>query len=163
MESRKEKAIELFKKGYNCSQSVVLAYADVLGLDWDVAAKMSASFGGGLGRLRHVCGTVSGMAMVAGMITASSDPEDKEQKKENYEMIQKLTKEFEKQNGSIICRELLGLDGGRTTVSEEYRTGAVPEPRSSEYYKKRPCPELVGQACEILDHMLFDLEEEGNS
>ena len=81
MESRREKAIELFKKGYNCSQSVVLAYVDVLGLDWDQAAKMSASFGGGLGRLRHVCGTVSGMAMVAGMITASSDPEDKEQKK----------------------------------------------------------------------------------
>ena len=98
----------------------------------------------------------SGMAMVAGMITASSDPEDKEQKKENYEMIQKLAKEFEKQNGSIICRKLLGLDGEKTTVSEEYRTGAVPEPRSFEYYKKRPCPELVGQACEILDHMLFD-------
>ncbi len=163
MESRKEKAIELFKKGYNCSQSVVLAYADMLGLDWDLAAKMSASFGGGLGRLRHVCGTVSGMAMVAGMITASSDPKDKEQKKENYEMIQKLTKEFERQNGSIICRELLGLDGGQTTVAEGYRTGAVPEPRSSEYYKKRPCPELVGQACEILDQMLFGAAEEGNS
>lgn len=162
MESRKEKAMELFKKGYNCSQSVVLAYSDVLGLDWDTAAKMSASFGGGFGRLRHVCGTVSGMAMVAGMITASSDPKDTEQKKENYEMMQKLAKEFEKQNGSIICRELLGLDGGQTTVSEKYRTGAAPEPRSSEYYKKRPCPELVGQACEILEHMLFGPAETEN-
>ena len=156
MESRKEKAIELFKKGYNCSQSVVLAYADELGLDWDMAAKMSASFGGGLGRLRHVCGTVSGMAMVAGMITASSDPKDKEQKKENYEMIQKLTKEFEKQNGSIICRELLGLDKKKSSVSEEYRTGSTPEPRTEEYYKKRPCLNLIGDACDVLAEIFPD-------
>ncbi len=156
MESRKEKAMELFSQGYNCSQSVVLAYADVLGLDWEQAAKLSASFGGGLGRLRHVCGSVSGMAMVAGMLTATADPKDKEQKKENYETVQQLANEFEKRNGSIICRELLGLDDEKkNTVGSEYQTGATPEPRTKEYYQKRPCKELVGEACEILENTLL--------
>ena len=156
MESRKEKAMELFAQGYNCSQSVVLAYADVLGLDWEQAAKLSASFGGGLGRLRHVCGSVSGMAMVAGMLTATSDPTDKEQKKENYEVVQQLAKEFEKRNGSIICRELLGLDDDqKNAVGADYQTGATPEPRTKEYYKKRPCKELVGEACDILENTLL--------
>lgn len=156
METRKEKAMELFTKGYNCSQSVVLAYADVLGLDWEQAAKLSASFGGGLGRLRHVCGSVSGMSMVAGMLTATADPEDKEKKKENYETVQKLAAEFERRNGSIICRELLGLEQGKdSVVSDGYQKGAVPEPRTKEYYKKRPCRELVGEACEILENTLL--------
>nr|MBP3598645.1 C_GCAxxG_C_C family protein [Eubacterium sp.] len=156
MESRKEKAMELFAQGYNCSQSVVLAYADILGLDWEQAAKLSASFGGGLGRLRHVCGSVSGMSMVAGMLTATADPTDKEQKKENYEVVQQLAKEFEKRNGSIICRELLGLDDDqKNSVGADYRTGATPEPRTKEYYKKRPCKELVGEACEILENTLL--------
>lgn len=157
METRKEKAMELFTKGYNCSQSVVLAYADVLGLDWEQAAKLSASFGGGLGRLRHVCGSVSGMSMVAGMLTATADPEDKEKKKENYEMVQKLAAEFERRNGSIICRELLGLEKGNdSVVSDGYQKGAAPEPRTKEYYKKRPCRELVGEACEILENTLLN-------
>lgn len=156
METRKEKAMELFTKGYNCSQSVVLAYADVLGLDWEQAAKLSASFGGGLGRLRHVCGSVSGMSMVAGMLTATADPEDKEKKKENYETVQKLAAEFERRNGSIICRELLGLEQGKdSVVSDGYQKGAVAEPRTKEYYKKRPCRELVGEACEILENTLL--------
>lgn len=154
MESRKEKAMELFTQGYNCSQSVVLAYADVLGLDWEQAAKMSASFGGGLGRLRHVCGTVSGMSMVAGMLTGASNPKDTEQKRENYEVVQKLAKEFEARNGSIICRELLGLDTAKPPVGEKYRDGAAPEPRTAEYYKKRPCVKLVGEACDILESIL---------
>lgn len=159
MESRKEKAMELFKQGYNCSQSVVLAYADVLGLDWDQAAKYSASFGGGLGRLRHVCGTVSGMSIVAGILTGSSDPKDVNKKKENYEVVQKLAEEFEKRNGSIICRELLGLDRGKPSVGAGYLSGAAPEPRTEEYYRKRPCVSLVGEACEILENTLHELLE----
>ncbi len=156
MESRKEKAMELFSQGYNCSQSVVLAYADMLGLDWEQAAKLSASFGGGLGRLRHVCGSVSGMCMVAGMLTATADPTDKETKKENYETVQRLAAEFEKENGSIICRELLGLDKPKSeVVATEYQSGATPEPRTTEYYKKRPCKKLIGQACEILENSLL--------
>lgn len=163
MESRKEKAVELFSQGYNCSQSVVLAYADVLGLDWEQAAKLSASFGGGLGRMRHVCGSVSGMSMVAGMLTATSDPKNTQQKKENYEIVQRLAKEFEKRNGSIICRELLGLDGAETSVGEGYRSGAAPEPRTKEYYQKRPCKELVGEACEILESALLSPNHGENS
>ncbi|MCM1246042.1 MAG: C-GCAxxG-C-C family protein [Roseburia sp.] len=155
MASRKEKGMELFMQGYNCSQAVVLAFADVLGTEWEQAARMSASFGGGLARLRHVCGTVSGMSMVAGMMTASSDPKNLQKKKENYETVQKLAKEFEKRNGSIICRELLGIGTDKTTVGKEYETGAEPEPRTKEYYDKRPCKELVGEACEILEELLF--------
>lgn len=155
MTSRKEKGMELFMQGYNCSQAVVLAFADVIGVDQDQAARLSASFGGGLARLRHVCGTVSGMSMVAGMLTASSDPKDTQKKKENYEMVQRLAGEFEKRNGSIICRELLGLGTERTSVGKEYREGAAPEPRTKEYYDKRPCKELVGEACEILEDFLF--------
>ncbi len=159
MESRKEKAMELFKQGYNCSQSVVLAYADLLGLDWDQAAKYASSFGGGLARLRHVCGTVSGMSMVAGILTGSSDPKDVNQKKQNYEVVQKLAEEFEKRNGSIICRELLKLDQKSTPVGEGYQSGAEPEPRTEQYYKKRPCVNLVGEACEILENTLHELLE----
>lgn len=155
MISRKEKGMELFMQGYNCSQAVVLAFADVIGVDQDQAARLSASFGGGLARLRHVCGTVSGMSMVAGMLTASSDPKDTQKKKENYEMVQRLAGEFEKRNGSIICRELLGLGTEHTSVGKEYREGAAPEPRTKEYYDKRPCKELVGEACEILEDFLF--------
>ncbi len=155
MESRKERAMELFLQGYNCCQSVVLAYADVLGLDWEQAAKLSASFGGGLARMRYVCGSVSGMSMVAGMLTATADPKNLEQKKENYEIVQKLVKEFVERNGSIMCRELLGLDKEQNPVAEAYRTGATPEPRTKEYYRKRPCKELIGQACEILEKTLL--------
>lgn len=147
--------MKLFEQGYNCSQSVVLAYADMLGLDWDQAAKMSASFGGGLGRMRYVCGSVSGMSMVAGMLTAASDPKNIEQKRENYDVVQKLAKEFEERNGSIICRELVGLDTEHTSVGEGYRSGSRPEPRTKEYYIKRPCRELVGEACEILEKILL--------
>lgn len=155
MSSRKEKGMELFMQGYNCSQAVVLAFADVLGMDWDEAARFSASFGGGLARLRHVCGTVSGMSMVAGMMTASSDPKNIQKKKENYEMVQRLAREFEERNGSIICRELLGLGTEHASVGREYQTGSVPEPRTKEYYDKRPCKELVGEACEIVEELLF--------
>ncbi len=159
MKSRKEKAMEFFMQGYNCSQAVVLAYADVLGLDWDAAAKMSASFGGGMARLRQVCGTMSGMAMVAGCLTGTSDPKNAQQKKENYEVVQKLAAEFERRNGSIICRELLGLDTKHSTVGAGYQTGAAPEPRTEEYYKKRPCKNLVGEACEILESFFPNLLE----
>lgn len=151
MKTRKEKGMELFVQGYNCSQSVVLAYADVLGLEPEQLAKLSASFGGGLARLRHVCGTVSGMAMVAGWLTGMTEPGDQKQKKENYDTVQKLAAEFEKRNGSIICRELLGLDTKHSSVGAEYQTGVTPEPRTEEYYKKRPCKALVGEACEILE------------
>lgn len=152
MESRREQAIAHFKEGYNCTQAVVLAHLDLLGIDKEQAMKLCQSFGGGMGRLRQVCGTVSGMFFVAGALTGSGEPRDMESKKTNYEAVQKLAAEFEKKNGSIICATLLGLDrkDGRNTVDKKYQTGAAPEPRTEEYYKKRPCLELIGDACDIL-------------
>lgn len=143
MNSAKERAIELFKQGYNCSQSVFGAFYKECGIDFETAIKLSSSFGGGMGRLREVCGAVSGMFMVVGMIYGYTDPKDKASKTEHYKRIQELAESFKEKNGSIVCRELLGLE----VKSETY----VPEDRTTEYYKKRPCAELVGDAAEIID------------
>lgn len=148
MESRKEKAVQLFKEGYNCSQSVFAAYSDIYGIDEETALKISSSFGGGMGRMREVCGAVSGMFMVAGLETGTVEGKDREGKAHNYEVVQQLAEEYKKQNGSIICRELLGLD------KKEF-TDTNPEERTKEYYKKRPCIELVEQAAEIIERVLL--------
>lgn len=142
MNSFKDRAMELFKEGYNCSQSVFAAFCEECGMDFETALKISSSFGGGMGRLREVCGAVSGMFMVAGMKYGYIDPKDRLSKAEHYKRIQQLAGEFKEKNGSIICRELLGL----STQSESY----IPEARTDEYYKKRPCAELVGDAAEIM-------------
>jgi len=141
-----ELAKELFKKGYNCSQSVFAAFCDETGLDLETALKIASSFGGGMGRLREVCGAVTGMFMVAGMIYGYSDPLDKAAKIEHYKLIQSMGKKFKYENGSIICRELLGLSVKSDTP--------IPEDRTEEYYKKRPCAELVEQAAIILDEYI---------
>ncbi len=143
---RKEKAMALFEEGYNCAQSVFLAFEDMHGIDKKKAAALSSSFGGGMGRLREVCGAVSGMFMTAGVLYGYDDPKAKEEKAEHYARIQELAAAFEKENGSIVCRELLGL-----SVKKEAPT---PEARTAEYYKKRPCKELVGQAAEILEQYI---------
>lgn len=152
MESRREQAMANFKQGYNCAQSVVLAHTDLLGISEEQALMLAQSFGGGMGRLRQVCGTVSAMFFIAGALTGSSNPKDMESKKINYALVQELAAEFEKKNGSIICATLLGLGqkGEKSSVSEAYQKGSVPEPRTNEYYKKRPCIELVGDACDII-------------
>lgn len=138
----REAAIEYFKQGYNCAQAVVVAFGDVTGLSERESARLASSFGGGLGRLREVCGTVSGMAIVAGILYGFDDPRDPQAKQEHYALVQKLAGRFREQNGSIVCRELLG---DRSAV----RT--APDPRTAEYYKKRPCVELVGMVADILD------------
>ena len=127
----KEKAEALFKQGYNCSQAVLLTFSDQLGLDKETALKLSSSFGGGMGRLREVCGAVSSMFMVAGLKNGYTDPCDQTAKKEHYALIQRLAEEFKKENGSIVCRELLGLANGPDSPNAS--------PRTEEYYKKRPC------------------------
>lgn len=137
----KQKAEMLFKQGYNCSQAVLLAFCDELNLDKETAARLASSFGGGIGRMREVCGAVSGMCMVAGLCKGYSDPKDMEGKKRHYSLIQKMANEFKEKNSSIICRELLGLSAGADSPS--------PLPRTAQYYKKRPCAELVGIAAEI--------------
>lgn len=152
MKSRREEAMTYFKQGYNCAQSVVLAHADLLDIPKDQALMLTQSFGGGMGRLRQVCGAVSAMFFLAGALTGSSDPRDMQSKQGNYALVQELAAEFEKKNGSIICATLLGLNKpeGTDTVGEAYKTGSTPEPRTEGYYKKRPCVELVGDACDII-------------
>lgn len=138
-----KKAMELFSEGYNCSQSVFLAFEDMYDMDRKTALMLSSSFGGGMGRLREVCGAVTGMFMVAGVLYGYDSPTDNENKKLHYERIQYLAHEFEVVNGSIVCRELLGLD-----VKKEEPT---PSARTKEYYKKRPCSQLVGIGAAIME------------
>lgn len=144
--TRKEKAMQSFLDGYNCSQCMMLAFEDLLTIDIDTALKIASPFGGGMGRLREVCGSVSGMFMVLGFLKGYSTPGDYEGKKELYEHIQELARRYEEANGSIICRDLLGLSVQR----EE----ATPEQRTPDYYKKRPCAEKIGSATEILEYYL---------
>ncbi|HHW46707.1 MAG TPA: C_GCAxxG_C_C family protein [Clostridiales bacterium] len=139
-------AKELFLKGYNCAQSVFAAFCDETGLDFETALKLASSFGGGMGRLREVCGAVTGMFVVAGLKYGYTDPANKKAKTEHYRLIQYLAKQFEKENGSIICRELLGISNKRDNP--------VPEDRSENYYIKRPCAELVERAARILDEYI---------
>lgn len=146
LKKHSEHAVELFKQGYNCSQAVFGAFCDEMNIDFETAVKMASSFGGGMGRLREVCGAASGMFMVAGMKYGYIDPNDNNAKAEHYALIQELANKFKEQNGSIVCRELLGLGKGPDNP--------VPEARTESYYKKRPCPELVGMAAEIMDKML---------
>lgn len=141
-----EKAVELFAQGYNCAQALFAAFCDVTGMDEETALKISSSFGAGMGRMREVCGAVSGMFMAAGLIWASTDS-SAEAKKNHYELIQKMAEKFkEKNNGTIICRELLA--GIKTD------TKPVPDERNEQYYKVRPCVKFVVDASDILDEML---------
>lgn len=142
---RKEIAMQNFKEGYNCAQAVLLAYADLIDIDKESLAKIASSFGGGMGRLREVCGAVSGMFMVEGLLHGYSDPSAKDEKMAHYANLQALAAKFKEQNGSIVCRELLG--GVQSTNPK-------PDERTPEYYKKRPCVELVGMAAEILEEYL---------
>jgi C_GCAxxG_C_C family probable redox protein len=145
MTNHAEAAEKLFKEGYNCSQAVLGAYCDELGVEFETAVKLASSFGGGMGRLREVCGAVSAMFMVAGLKYGYTDPMDKTVKKQHYELIQQLAKRFEEENGSIVCRQLLGLDIKYDNPS--------PDARTSEYYQKRPCVELVKCAAEIIEDL----------
>ncbi len=146
MSARSERAKELFLEGYNCSQAVVGAFADLLPVEFDLLMKMASSMGGGMGRLREVCGAVSGMFLVAGFLKGYSDPKAKEEKTEHYRLIQALAEAFKNKNGSIICREL--LEETKTPVTH------IPEARTAAYYQKRPCKELVADAVEILEKYL---------
>ena len=150
--TRKEKAMQYFLDGYNCSQCMMLAFEDYLTIDIDTALKIAAPFGGGMGKLREVCGSVSGMFMVMGFIKGYNEPGDYEGKKELYEHIQELARRYEAANGSIICRDLLGL-----SVQKE---DAAPEKRTLEYYQKRPCAAKVGSAAEILEAYLNELSQQ---
>lgn len=144
--SRPDNAKELFEGGCNCCQAVFCAFLNETNMNKDDAMRLSAGFGGGFGRLREVCGAVSGMTMVLSNKFASTDPNNKEKKAALYALIQQAAGDFKAENGSIICRELLGL--------LEQSSVPVPEERTKEYYKKRPCSELVKCAAEIAEKYL---------
>jgi len=146
VEEREQRAGELFKAGYNCCQAVAMTYADVLGMPEDEVARLTSGFGGGMGRMREVCGTVSAMTMVAGAMIPANDVTDKAAKTANYALVQDMAAEFKQMNGSIICRELLGLSKPEGTP--------VPSDRTQEYYKKRPCGELCSLAAGIIARKL---------
>ena len=142
IEQRVEKAKALFKKGYNCSQAVFAACADIYGIDDQVLAlRLSASFGGGIGRMRMTCGAACGMFLLAGLETGSVKEGDDEGKKRNYAFVQSLAEKFKAENGSLNCSELLGI----ASKPQE----PTPEARTEEYYKKRPCVEMVASAVRI--------------
>ncbi|MCI6888077.1 MAG: C-GCAxxG-C-C family protein [Lachnospiraceae bacterium] len=143
-----EKARAYFLEGYNCSQSVLLAFHEELHLSPELAARMASSFGGGMGRLREVCGAVSGMFLALGLLDGYSDPQDQDGKKAQYALIQELAEAFREQNHSILCRELLGLDHHSDTPT--------PSARTAEYYQQRPCADLVADAAEILGEWLIN-------
>ena len=141
-EERIEKAVALFKEGYNCSQSVVAAFADQYGFTREQALRMSASFGGGIGRMRETCGAACGLFMLAGLETGAIEGADRDGKARNYAVVQELAEEFKRRNGALKCADLLGLSKKEPVVS-------TPEARTSQYYAKRPCVKMVEEAARI--------------
>jgi C_GCAxxG_C_C family probable redox protein len=141
--ARGQRAKELFLEGYNCAQAVVLAYEDFFEESPETLAQLISAFGGGMGRLREVCGSVSGMFFVLSKVYGYADPKDGDGKMDLYARVQELAARFRERNGSIICRELLGLS--------EKISVPVPEERTPEYYKKRPCPDIIGDAADVLE------------
>lgn len=139
---RIEKAVALFKEGFNCSQSVVAAFADMYGFTHEQALRMSASFGGGIGRMRETCGAACGLFLLAGLETGATEGSDREGKAANYALVQELAEEFKKRNGALRCADLLGLSKTEPVVS-------TPEARTSQYYAKRPCSKMVEEAARI--------------
>ena len=142
----REKAAELFLRGYNCAQAMMVAYCDVTGLTPEFAARMASSFGGGMGRMREVCGAVSGMLMVAGLLYGYEIPGDEVSKKSHYHLVQHLAGKFREQAGSIVCREIL----------KNPPSDPNPTPRTAEFYAQRPCTRMLVMAAEVLDEYMAE-------
>ena len=138
---RKQYAAELFLKDYNCAQAIAVAFCDLTGMTPEYAAKMASSFGGGMGRMREVCGAVSGMLLVAGLLYGYDTPGDDTQKMAHYTLVQELAGKFREENGSIVCREIL----------KNPPSDPAPTPRTAEYYAQRPCARMVYCAAKILE------------
>ena len=139
-------AKEIFKEGYNCAQAVLMAYCDKFGIERSYAARIACGLGGGIARSRETCGAVIGGIMVLGLAFATDKPDSK---KKLYEISRAFMEDFKNENGSVICRELLGLNKGGNN-------GTEPEARTKAYYKSRPCEELVGYAADLLERYLKD-------
>ena len=139
-----DKAVELFKQGHNCAQAVAVAFCDVTGLDEKTTARMISSFGGGMGRMREVCGAVSGMLFVLGYLYGYDTPGDDTVKMAHYANVQNLAGQFREQVGSIVCRDIL----------KNPPSDPCPTPRNEEFYAKRPCARMVYHAARIMDEFL---------
>lgn len=143
-----DKAVNNFKTGYNCAQSVFLAFAEDFGFDKETALKLSSSFGGGMGRLREVCGAVSSMFAIAGLKDGYTEPDNDEIKAEHYTRIQALAEKFKSKHETIICRELLGLPDGADDPT--------PSKRTEQYYQERPCEHFIRTAAEIIEQEILN-------
>jgi|SRR5574344_996106 C_GCAxxG_C_C family probable redox protein len=155
-EERRSRAMGLFRQGYNCCQAVVLSFKDILETNnlasEEVLKVIGSGFGGGMARMREVCGSFSGAVMMAGFISPASDPEVKSDRTANYALVQNMAEEFRQLNGgSIVCRELLGL-------SPLQKEGPVPSDRTPEFYKKRPCEQIIGNSAFIVAERLLQFK-----
>ena len=146
IEERVEQAVQNFEAGFNCAQSVFLAYSDVFELDLEMAKRMTVSFGGGVGRMREICGTVSAMAMLAGFKYPVIDMTDQQARTRNYAIVQKMSEIFKSKHQTIICRELM--------PDSETQSTPAPSIRTTDYYKRRPCSKCVADAARIAGQML---------
>ena len=144
--TRREKALEIFKAEHNCSQTIVLTFSDMIDMDAVLLARMAQPLGGGVGRLRNICGAVSGMAMVLGALYGREPDPDQEGKKLVYSYVQECAAEFEKIYGTVICKDLLEI--------VEVKKDPVPQKRDEEYYATRPCARIVEDAAEILERFI---------
>ena len=145
--THEEKALQYFTDGATCAQAVVLAFREELGMDEKTAARLASSFGGGIGRLREVCGAVSGMMMVYGMLRGYDDLKDPAAKKAHYQNVQALAAKFREENGSIVCRELLDL-------RKNENNDPTPTPRDAQFFHSRSCANFVRCAARLLDEAL---------
>ena len=139
-----ERAVELFVEGYNCAQAVAAAFGDLTGLDEKTAAKMASCFGGGMGRMREVCGAVSGMLLVAGILYGYDDPKATKEKRDLYAQVQAMAGQFRQELGSIVCRDLL----------KNPPSDPNPTPRTAKFYQERPCARMVATAAGIMEDFI---------
>ncbi|WP_419514299.1 C-GCAxxG-C-C family protein [Leyella stercorea] len=151
LEARVQRAVDNFMQGYGCCQSVVAAFADLYNLEDTMAKRIAAGFGGGVGRMRMMCGAVSGIVILAGLDRGQIDGADRKGKSMCYKVVQELLDEFKVQNGSVVCAELLGLKG-----HEKAQSSYVASPRTAEYYKTRPCAAKVESAARIFAEYLMN-------
>ena len=149
LEARVHQAVENFMQGYGCCQSVVAAFADIYGLDDAMAKRIAAGFGGGVGRMRMMCGAVSALVILVGLDCGQTDGDDRQGKSECYKTVQALLAKSKEQNGSLICAEILGLKG-----SVKAQSSYVASPRTAEYYRTMPCAAKVESAARIFAEYL---------
>lgn len=154
LEQRVQHAVDFFMEGYGCCQSVVLAFADIYGLDAEMAKRVAAGFGGGVGRLRMMCGAVSGLVVLAGLEVGQTEGSDRQGKAACYQLVQQLIAKSKQQNGSVICAELLGIKGAVPAGN------FMPDERNAEYYRKRPCAAKVESAARIYAEYLCQKRQE---